>query len=193
MLVDLSRPAPEVAPALIGCDLVCGPVRARITETEAYQGEEDRACHAHRGRTARTATLWDGPGTLYVYRCYGIHDLLNLVVDRAGVPAAVLVRSVRVVAGEALVRERRAWTRTGLERATNGPGKVTRALGIDRTWNRRHLSDGDCGLVLEPGQPPPELARGPRVGVDYAGPGWADRPWRWWWPDFPVVRNPTRD
>src|SRR4051812_46969038 len=87
----LSRPAPQVAPALLGWRLAIGPHLARITETEAYHGMSDLACHAARGRTPRTETLFARPGTLYVYLCYGIHWMLNVVCDRVDVPSAVLI------------------------------------------------------------------------------------------------------
>lgn len=169
---DLARPAPELAPWLIGCHLVHGSQRGRITEVEAYQGEDDRACHASRGRTPRTEVLYGQPGLLYIYLCYGIHDLLNLVCDRAGVPAAVLVRSLAMVDGT----------------LANGPGKATRALHLDRRAHGRCLGHADCPLLLEEAvRRPTHLVAGPRVGVAYAGPYWANRPWRWWEPGFPVV------
>ena len=175
------RPAPEVAPALLGAQLTCHGVTAVITEVEAYQGEEDRACHARAGPTPRASGLYTPAGTLYVYRCYGIHDLLNVVCDRAGVPAAVLLRGIRVRAGGALVRARRSPTRGSLDRLCDGPGKLTRALAVDRRLHGRRLGDPDCPLSIVPGTPPAAPRCGPRVGVAYAGPEWAGKPWRWWY------------
>ena len=174
-MVDfLARPAPQVAPQLLGWRLAIGPHVARITETEAYHGEADLACHASKGRTLRTDGLYARPGTLYVYLCYGMHWMLNLVCDRIDVPSAVLIRAVEL-AGIA-------------PRASNGPGKVAKLLGLNRTHHGQHLEHGELHL-LPPVTPVKRRRRGPRVGVTYAGPGWADKPWRWWEDGFPVVAN----
>lgn len=137
-------------------------VRHRLTEVEAYNGPADLACHASRGRTARTSVLFGPPGHWYVYLCYGIHEMLNLVTGPEDYPAAILVRGV-----------------TGYV----GPGRVTRALGIDRRFNARPV-DRATGLWLEEdGFEPPsaEVMATPRIGVDYAGPEWAAKPWRFVW------------
>ncbi len=131
----------------------------RITETEAYVGEHDRACHAAKGRTARTDVMYRPGGVWYVYLCYGVHEMLNLVTGPEDRPAAILIRSVEGI---------------------SGPGRVTKALGIDRKLNgaAAHPDTGlhleDDGLVV----PPRSIKKGPRVGVDYAGPVWARKPWR---------------
>ena len=187
--VDLARPAPVLAPDLLGCEVHCGPVRARITEVEAYQGEDDLACHASRGCTPRTAMLYREPGTLYCYLCYGIHVLLNLVCDRRDEPAAVLVRSVLVLAGEDLVRERRRQATVPLAQLANGPGKLTQALGLGLEANGTRLGTRDCPLRLVPGDPPAAITVGPRVGVAYAGEHWAGMPWRFHERGFPVARG----
>jgi len=162
----------------LGCRLRVDRRHAVIAEVEAYHGEDDRACHAHRGRTARTEILYRRPGTLYVYLCYGIHDLLNLVCAPEGVPAAVLIRGV-VVEG---VDPRRS----------NGPGKVTRVLAMDRRrYHGTHLDDGGVGLLPGRGTVG-AIANGPRVGVDYAGAEWAGKPWRWWLTGFPALRATRR-
>lgn len=186
---DLAQPAPRVAPRLLGCRLRVGPVCARICEVEAYHGENDRACHASRGRTPRASGLYRAPGTLYVYLCYGIHHLLNLVTDRAGVPSAVLIRGISVIAGEQLARERRGSAGGGVPRLTNGPGKVTQALGLDISDHGTVLGEPGCRLeVLPPLHVPAEPVIGRRVGVDYAGSEWAGKPWRWWEPGFPAAK-----
>lgn len=130
-----------------------------ITEVEAYDGENDLACHARAGRTARTDVLYAAPGFWYVYLCYGIHEMLNLVVGPAGWPAAVLIRGVEDLPG---------------------PGRVTRHLGIDRALNRAPATPAS-GLWLEDRDvrvPRGRVKATPRVGVDYAGPIWAAKPWR---------------
>lgn len=168
----LAFPACEVAPHLIGWRLVIGGVTARIAETEAYHSEQDRACHASRGRTPRASGLYAPPGTLYVYLCYGMHWMLNLVCDREGFPSAVLIRGIVI---------------DGIDpRLSNGPGKVAKRLGLGRAHHGQHLDDGALCL-LPPEAPPPRLRNGPRVGVDYAGPFWSRRRWRWWADGFPVA------
>ncbi|MFT3829375.1 MAG: DNA-3-methyladenine glycosylase [Opitutaceae bacterium] len=159
----LGRDTVALARGLLGKFLVRtrdGVADARlITEVEAYDGEHDLACHARAGRTARTATLYRAGGCWYVYLCYGVHEMLNLVTGPEHRPAAVLIRGV---AGAV------------------GPGRLTRALGIDRRLNGApaipasglHLEDR--GLVV----PKRWVHATPRIGVDFAGPIWAAKPWR---------------
>jgi DNA-3-methyladenine glycosylase len=173
----LAGSAVRAAPRLIGWRMRVGGREAVIAETEAYQGRSDRACHASKGRTARSEVLFHRPGTLYVYLCYGMHWMLNLVCDREGVPAAVLVRGVLIAGVDA--------------RLSNGPGKVTARLGIDRRLHGRHLDDGGLELLPPAGRVGP-LERGPRVGVAYAGPVWEARPWRWWLTGFPAAARDLR-
>ena len=184
----LARPSPEAAPLLLGAELRCRGVRALIAEAEAYHSEKDLACHASRGCTPRSQTLYARAGTVYVYLCYGIHEMLNIVCGPAGEPSAVLVRGIRIQDGEELVRERRGGGKGALDRLCNGPGKVTQALGVDRASNGLLVNGRDCPIRLRLGTAPGRPRRGPRVGVDYAGAHWAGRPWRFWLPDFPVVR-----
>ena len=138
-----------------------GRVEARmIVETEAYDGEHDLACHARAGRTARTEVMYRAGGVWYVYLCYGIHEMLNLVVGPEGWPAAVLIRGVEGAAG---------------------PGRVTKVLAIDRTLNGRGADNETGGLWIEDrGErvPRSRVKATPRIGVDYAGPVWAGKPWR---------------
>lgn len=189
-LPDLSRPAPILAPQLIGCELLAHGVRGRIVETEAYQGEEDKASHATRGRTPRAEVLYRESGTVYLYLAYGLHVLLNLVCDREGKPAAVLIRALEILEGEAVVRRRRRQPSSNARLLANGPGKVCEALALDLSANGTMLGRRGCPLrLLPPTRLPDALAVGPRIGVAYAGPGWADRPWRWWEAGFPVARN----
>jgi DNA-3-methyladenine glycosylase len=137
-----------------------GRIEARlITEVEAYHGESDLACHASKGRTKRTETLYAAGGVWYVYLCYGIHEMLNLVVGPPGHPAAVLIR--------------------GLEGVT-GPGRLTKALGVDRRLNGLPVTPASGLWIEDRGTP---VRRGSilvsaRIGVDSAGPVWALKPWR---------------
>ncbi|MFW5829911.1 MAG: DNA-3-methyladenine glycosylase, partial [Planctomycetota bacterium] len=123
-MIDLSLPAPELAPRLLGCRLVVAGQEAVICETEAYQGREDLACHAAKGRTKRTEVLFWEPGHWYCYLCYGLHVLVNIVCHQADVPAAVLLRGV-TVDGEAL----------------NGPGKLSRHLQIGLADNATRVGE----------------------------------------------------
>ncbi len=160
---DFAQPATKLAPALVG-KLLCrrlpdGTVLCRrIVETECYFGEEDTACHAHKGRTPRTDTLYQAGGIAYVYLCYGIHSLLNVVTGPEGHPEAVLIR--------------------GVEGAI-GPGRVTKAMGITCAENKLLLCP-ENGLWLEDdGTPQPTITAGPRVGIDYASEQDKTRPWRY--------------
>jgi DNA-3-methyladenine glycosylase len=172
------RDAAVVARELIGCALVHGRRAGTIVETEAYLGPEDLASHARFGPTERTSVMFGPGGVAYVYLCYGIHEMFNIVTGEAGQGEAVLIRAIAPLVGLP------ADPAVG-----RGPGKVTTALGIDRRHDRRDLARGAL-FVARPGAapapPPPPVDTGPRVGVDYAGP-WAARPLRFWWRDHPAV------
>ncbi len=137
-----------------------GVAEARlITEVEAYDGEHDLACHARAGRTPRTATLYRPGGCWYVYLCYGVHEMLNLVTGPEDWPAAVLIRGVA---------------------GASGPGRVTRALGIDRRLDGAEAVPASGLHVEDRGVRVPRkwVRATPRVGVAFAGPVWAAKPWR---------------
>ena len=121
-----------VARDLVGCTLAHGATAGVIVETEAYH-ESEPACHAHIGVTARTHVLFREPGTVYVYRSYGIHALVNLVCEPAGVGAAVLIRALEPIAALDAMRERRGLH--AVEQLCSGPGKLTQALGIGLDLN----------------------------------------------------------
>lgn len=145
--------------------------RVRICEVEAYHRENDLACHASKGRTARTETLYAAGGVWYVYLCYGIHELLNVVTGPAGQPSAVLIRGVEGLAG---------------------PGRLTRALEIDRRFNARPANPV-TGLWLEDDGwkvPPGAIVATPRIGVDYAGPVWSAKPWRFYYAPHAPLSSP---
>jgi DNA-3-methyladenine glycosylase len=148
-----------------------------IVETEAYRGPEDRACHAYGGRrTTRTETMYRQGGTAYVYLVYGLHHQFNVVTNVEGVPHAVLVRAVAPFEGLELMRRRRPGRPD--DDLASGPGKLCRALGIDRRLDGADLL-GDR-VWVEAGRDrvtPAAIVVGPRVGIDYAGE-WAHKPWR---------------
>lgn len=189
-----TRPAPEVAPDLIGKVLVHrapeGEAAGRIVEAEAYAGPGDRASHSYGGRrTARNEAMYLEGGHAYVFQLYGIHWAFNVVCARAGQGEAVLVRAVEPVRGHALVERRRGVPPSRPE-ASNGPGKVCAALGITRALDKEDL----CGarLFLEEGTPRAGVGRSRRVNVDYAGPD-ARRPWRFYERGNPFVSARPRD
>ena len=152
-----------IARSLLGKHLVRATFRGAearmITEVEAYDGERDLACHARRGRTTRNAVMYEPGGVWYVYLCYGVHEMLNLVTGPRGYPAAVLIRGVE---------------------GARGPGRLTKALGIGRELNGAACSP-ESGLWIEDRGvrvPPGGIEATPRIGVDYAGHVWAAKPWR---------------
>ena len=172
-----------IARALLGKVLVCRSGRRTtsgiIVETEAYSWRE-RGCHAFGNRmTARNASMFGAGGICYVYRCYGIHHLLNLVTGEKGMGEAVLIRAVEPLEGLKWMEER--YGREG--RLTNGPGKLTKAMGITTGLDGADLVTGPV-WVEDRRLPRPEIGEGPRIGIDYAGAD-ASLPWRFW-----VMGNP---
>jgi len=185
-----ARPADAVGPELLGAYLVVhgeahegadGPAEriGRIVEVEAYLGEEDLACHASRGLTPRTRTLYGPPATAYVYLVYGVHELFNVVCQPQGVPHAVLVRAVELFAdGRPLGAEQGA-----------GPGKLTRALGIGLRHDGASLLAPP--ITLHAGPAPERVEVTARVGVAYAQ-AWAAAPLRYLDPESKAVSRPPR-
>ncbi|HZA51538.1 MAG TPA: DNA-3-methyladenine glycosylase [Myxococcaceae bacterium] len=177
------RSALVVARELLGKTLVLvadGVRRAgRIVETEAYIGEHDLACHAAKGRTLRTDVMFGPPGHAYVYFIYGMYHCFNVVTLPEGVAAAVLVRGLEPVEG--LPPHTRM----------NGPGKLCRAMGITLAHNREDLLGDRLFLEDAPRISARGMARGPRIGVDYAG-HWAEKPYRFWIRNNPHVSRGAR-
>lgn len=181
-----------VARELLGKLLVvAGPggerTSGRVVETEAYLGASDRASHAYGGRrTPRTRTMFMTGGTAYVYLVYGLHHQFNVVTGPEELPHAVLVRAVEPREGVELMRERRGGVRRDRE-LTSGPGKLCRALAIDRTFDGADLL-GDRVWLEDTGEPIPRaaIASGPRIGIDYAGED-ALNPFRYWLKDSEYV------
>jgi DNA-3-methyladenine glycosylase len=165
----------EVGFALLGKALHHGDVTLRITEVEAYRHPGDSANHARFGRTERNAPMWGPPGHAYVYLVYGMHQMLNLVTDREGEAAAVLIRACEVLDGLPIVRARRG-DKDGPVLLT-GPGKVAAALALDRTYSGATLFRRG-GLEVWDAPAVSQVLIGPRVGVDYAQPVHRDAPWR---------------
>ena len=168
------RPVDVVAHDLVGCIIERGGVRLRIVEVEAYAGD-DSACHAFKGPTPRTAPLFGPPGHAYIYLCYGIHTMLNLVAGEDGVAAGVLIRAAEVVGGSDIVTARRG--RDVDAAICSGPGKVGAALALETRHSGTDICTGDY-LSLHEGPPPRLVLSGPRVGIDYADPADIARAWR---------------
>jgi DNA-3-methyladenine glycosylase len=166
------RPVVDVARDLVGCVVRHGVASGRIVETEAYH-EEEPACHAFVGLTARTKPLFGPPGFAYVYRSYGIHALLNAVTSGEGEGAAVLIRALEPLDGLGLMHSRRGVGRE-LD-LCSGPGKLTQALGIGLELNETSLVDGPIEVLPRPaGVRAPRIVSGVRVGITRA----AELPWR---------------
>ena len=173
-----ARPAEEVARRLLGSVIVSEVhgqrTSGRIVETEAYVGESDLACHARSGRTARNAVMYGPAGRAYVYFTYGNHWMLNVVTERAGFPAAVLIRAIQPLQGGRIISTRRNG------RDTFGPGKLTHALGISRGENNMDLANPRSRLRIERGieVPTSMVTEGPRVGLSTVPEPWKSKPWR---------------
>jgi DNA-3-methyladenine glycosylase len=196
------------ARSILGAFLVRDPDRdggarrsGRIVEVEAYVGLDDRASHARMGPTPRNRVMFGPPGIAYVYLVYGMHHCLNVVTGPAGYPAAVLLRSVvplegaeamraarveRAISSRQRDRENPEAAAARLARVPDallavGPANLAAAFGVERGDNGVDLLDPASPLRLErppAGEPPVPSVATPRIGVDHAGPGWADEPWR---------------
>jgi DNA-3-methyladenine glycosylase len=171
-------PTLEVSRNLLGIHLVRildgERLSGRIVECEAYIGEEDLGCHASHGKTARTAVMYGASGCAYVYFTYGMHWMLNVVTERAGFPAAVLLRAILPVEGVETMSARRKG------RDILGPAKLTQAMGIDARQNGIDLCNRASGLWLEAGEhvPDEDIIQGPRVGLFTVPEPWKSMPWR---------------
>ncbi len=154
------RDAETVAREIVG-KVLClakdgGILRMRITEAECYMGTEDTACHASRGKTPRNSALWQEGGFTYVYLCYGMYNMFNIITGNEGEPQGVLIRGVE---------------------GYMGPGKFTKFAGIDRSFNLMDMKGSEV-LWLEDDGYIPKLKLGKRVGIDYARQEDRDRLWR---------------
>ena len=188
---DLAGPVWEIAPALLGAVLSHGPVSVRLVEVEAYDGANDPASHAYRGRTPRNEVMFGPPGHLYVYFTYGMHYACNVACGPEGVASGVLLRAGEVIEGSDVAQARRGNSKA--RDLARGPGRLAQALGIDRSLNGTALLGG--GVVsLSPGPDPGPapgpgvIEAGPRVGVRLA----ADVPWRFWIAGDPHVSTYKR-
>ena len=185
------QPTLRVARALLGKTLVHatpdGITAGCIVEVEAYRGPRDRAAHSSGGRrTARNEVMYGPAGHAYVYFIYGMHHCVNVVCQGPDVPEAVLIRALEPLAGESLMRRRRALAEAPAWRLCRGPGALCQAMGIGRAMNGGDLVRGPLRILDAPPVPAAAVARAPRVGVDYAGTH-AALPWRFLVRDSPAV------
>jgi len=156
----------EVVPDLLGKDIVLRLddgtlIRQQITDVEAYRGEDDKACHASKGKTRRTSVMFEEGGRLYVYLIYGMYWMMNIVTGTKDNPQAALIRGVTYV---------------------SGPGRLTKSLKIDGSFNGEDLTTSDR-IWLEDKGLKPSFITGPRIGIDYAGDYWKSVPWRYYIPE----------
>jgi DNA-3-methyladenine glycosylase len=184
LLSVLSGPVLDAAPRLLGSVLIAGApegtVAVRLTEVEAYDGENDPGSHAYRGLSPRNEVMFGVPGRLYVYFTYGMHFCMNVVCGPPGRPSAVLLRAGEIVEGIELARVRRGPVKD--RDLARGPARLCVALGIDRTHNGADLTDPASAVRLTLGGYDGLVGTGPRVGLREA----ANRPWRFW-----AVGDPT--
>ncbi len=169
----LEGPVEDVAPRLLGLRLrtesPAGPTEVLITEVEAYAGGRDPASHAYRGRTPRNASMFGPSGVLYVYRSYGVHWCMNIVIGGENDPSAVLLRAGKPLVGADIMARRRGRP----DHVADGPGKLTQALGVDGDMNGTSIIDGPVRLLDHPRQPG-QIVATPRIGISKAV-AW---PWR---------------
>lgn len=152
------------------------PQLARIVETEAYLGPHDKAAHSAKGRTPRTEVMFGEAGHAYVYLIYGMHHCLNVVTQGPGVASAVLIRALEPL--------------SGIELPTHGPGRLCKALHIDRSLNGKNLSHRPLWIANAPALPHDAVHCGPRIGIDYAQE-WVAAPLRYCIKDHPLLSRKT--
>jgi DNA-3-methyladenine glycosylase len=185
-----ARPTLVVARELLGKELLWrgsgGPMGGVIVEVEAYLGAHDPASHAFRGETPRNRTMFGAPGHAYVYFTYGMHHCLNVVTEDLGTPHAILLRALRPKTG--LARWRAARPDLPLERIASGPGRLCRALGLDRTHDGLDLVRSELGVRTVPGAAAGAVRSGPRIGIRLA----RELPYRFWLAGEAAVSGPAR-
>ncbi len=180
-----ARDGLTLAKDLLGCYLIKeteqSKIITKIVETEAYMGPEDKACHAFNNRrTKRTEVMFGRPGLAYVYLIYGIHNCFNIVAAKEEKPEAVLIRAVEPIEGIEYIRENRVIGSRPDRELTNGPGKLTEALGINRDYNGLSLTEGkELYLTIGEDIKESDIKSGPRINIDYADE-FTDKDWRFY-------------
>lgn len=189
--------APVVARELLGATLVRTlsngqRISGKIVETEAYSSLDDLASHGRAGKTERNLPMWETPGRAYIYLNYGVHWLLNVTCEPVGQPAAVLIRALEPLDGLDQIELNRPGRK--LKEWTSGPGRLTRALGIDKSFNRADMTSTEGNLWIEKGItiPDTDIKTGPRIGLGkHVGEPWLSMAWRWWVASNPYVSRRT--
>lgn len=184
---DTLTVARELLGQLIVRETEEGVTIGRIAETEAYLGEKDDAAHSYKGKTERVRVQFGLKGHAYIYMIYGMYDCLNITAGPPGVPEVVLIRALEPVSGIGLMQKRRHTEK--LLQLCSGPGKLCKALDIDRTLYGCDLCDTGSGLRVEYGDIPAKIATSRRVGIDYAM-ACRDEPWRFFTEGSPYVSKP---
>ncbi len=185
------QPSLRVAQELLGKYLIrrIGQKKliGKIVETEAYLGRQDKASHAFGRMTARNEIMFGPAGFWYVYLIYGIFSCLNVVTQEEGFPSAILIRAMEPIEGIEMMKRLRK--KSDLRDLSSGPGKLCQALKIDRRLNKTKAFGRDCSLWIEEGKRPDNFKIGTskRIGVDYAGPYWANKKWRFFIKDNQFV------
>jgi len=181
-LAAFAIPAPELGKNLLGTVIFHKQTAGMIVETEAYLGTDDLAAHSARGVTERTKVIFGPAGHAYVYLIYGMHECLNVVADKAGTAGCVLIRALEPLAGLDIMAQQRGWK--GPSRGlTNGPGKLTQALGITRDLYGQRLDKGPLTIREWREKPKFEIAEGPRIGISQC----IDWPLRFVWAGHPCL------
>ena len=186
----------QVARELIGKRLVRldgdQRIAGLITETEAYRGEDDLACHCRSGQTPRTVIMYGPPGKAYVYFVYGMHWLLNFVTEKEGYPGAVLIRAIRPEEGLDLIAKHRDGKPQ--KQWADGPAKLCQALGIDGGFNGVDTCSKEARIFIETGieMPSTLILKTPRVGLATVPEPWRSKPWRFVLTDLNLIHPPEK-
>jgi DNA-3-methyladenine glycosylase len=179
----------NLAPALLGQNLVRiynqEKLAARIVETEAYLGPEDKAAHSYKNKkTKRTKIMFETGGFVYIYKIYGIHFCLNIVADNEK-PEAVLIRAVEPIYGIETMKKNRKINLKNNYMLTNGPGKLTQAMKIDSSLHAHDLTKNE-EIYIEKGTEPDSIEQSPRINISYAEE-YKDKPWRFYIKNNPYI------
>ena len=159
----------------------------KILETEAYDGRKDKACHAFLKRTKRTEVMYENGGIAYIYLCYGIHHLFNIVTNKNGLADAILIRAIEPLVGEDLMRSRRNNARN----IASGPGVLSQSLSLHKELTGIDLTGDQVWIAQNKNDQLPQIETDVRIGIDYAGED-ALLPWRFLWKDHPLVSVPKK-
>lgn len=189
---DVLLIAEELVGKIIKTTINGAVTTARIVETEAYRGADDKGCHSFiHGITDRTAVMYEEGGIAYVYICYGMHNMINVVTNREGAADAVLIRAIEPMENKALMLTRRGKPFKSYH-LSGGPGKVCTCLGIDKSLNGVDYTLKDSPIQIYTDGHRPSLVRTPRVGMSYRVADYANKPWRFYEEHNTYVSRPLQ-